>query len=205
MIKMNKGWYFGKDSGGGDGGGEEKKKVAAIKDFAKWVEGQSEEVRKSFDAHINGLKSALKKERSNVSTLRTEATGLREQLDTAKQAADGEDSELTTKVNALTGERDGLLGQVDALRVKTAVVFQAMKLGFADPEDAFHLLGSQVGSLKKDDDGEPKGVKKILKTLIESKPYLVSKQNGDNIGNASGKKGKAGGKTVKQADPKVRL
>ncbi len=54
--------------------------------------------------------------------------------------------------------------------IRSAVLSEASKLGFANPEDAYLLLAQKptIG-----EDGQPAGVAEAIKALAESRPYLL--------------------------------
>lgn len=54
--------------------------------------------------------------------------------------------------------------------IRSAVLSEASKLGFANPEDAYLLLAQKptIG-----EDGQPAGVAEAIKALAESRPYLI--------------------------------
>jgi hypothetical protein len=54
--------------------------------------------------------------------------------------------------------------------IRSAVLSEASKLGFANPEDAYLLLAQKptIG-----EDGQPAGVAEAVKALAESRPYLI--------------------------------
>jgi hypothetical protein len=54
--------------------------------------------------------------------------------------------------------------------IRSAVLSEASRLGFANPEDAYLLLGTKptIG-----EDGQPAGVAEAVKALAETRPYLL--------------------------------
>lgn len=60
--------------------------------------------------------------------------------------------------------------------IRSEVRVLASELNFADPSDAHAFL--DVSGIEFDDDGEPKGIKKLLEDLAKAKPYLLKPANG---------------------------
>jgi hypothetical protein len=65
--------------------------------------------------------------------------------------------------------------EVNERLIKADVRVLAGQMGFASPDDAYHL--ADLANVKIDD-GEVKGVEKALQELAKAKPYLVGKGGG---------------------------
>lgn len=88
-----------------------------------------------------------------------------------------EKGQLSEK-DRLERERDEYKGKLDQAEqksrdrvIRSEVRVIASELGFADPSDAHRFL--DVSGIEFDDDGEPKGIKKLLEDLAKAKPYLI--------------------------------
>lgn len=57
------------------------------------------------------------------------------------------------------------------LTTRTAIVSAAQKIGMVDPEAAYKLL--DLTTLEFNEDGSPKNTEKVLRALLQSKPYLA--------------------------------
>lgn len=67
-------------------------------DWETWIAGQSEEVRQSFEAHVSGLKTALKTERDATKVLQDQIKGLNDKV----ARADGLEQQVTMLQAKLT-------------------------------------------------------------------------------------------------------
>lgn len=100
-------------------------------------------------------------EQANLS----EAEKLQKQLDDARQAiARAEQARLDA------------LETVKTSTIRAAVVSKAAELNFENPEDAYSLLDKTGLSIS--DAGQVEGVETALKSLAETKKYLIKQQQG---------------------------
>lgn len=57
--------------------------------------------------------------------------------------------------------------------VRGAIIAEAAKAGFVDPDDAWRLVNASDTSITVDENGQVAGTDKAIKILIKTKPYLV--------------------------------
>jgi len=110
---------------------------------------------------------------------------LEEQEDTRKKASMTElekaQTEAKTAADALRTAQEELYNT----RVRSAITTEAVRLNFADIEDAYNL--SDLSGIEIGEDGKVTGAKEVLEKLAKAKPYLIK-------GNGSPGTPKAGGK-----------
>jgi hypothetical protein len=113
--------------------------------------------------------------------LRSEAASMRRRLrefEDAKRQQDeaslSEAEKLKKRVTELEESERTAQAAVRTLRIRSAVEREAAKRHFADPADAYSLVG--LDAIELDDGGEPTNVGKLLDRLVASKPYLVQAQ-----------------------------
>ena len=126
-----------------------------------WEDGTPFDARKARQLVEN-----LRNETKDLKDLRAKAKRLEELEDAGRTEAE----RLTNKVNQLTAEAEALRSENRRIRVEREVERQARDLGFTRPDDALAFL--DLGRLEYDDEGNPKGVKKALETILEGRPYL---------------------------------
>ena len=124
-------------------------------------------------AELEGARGQLKK-------VNAESADRRKQLETfEKDKADrdaaslSETEKLQAEVKAARDEHKELEDQLRVERVRTAVIKNAIELGFANPEDALSLIDlSEVETT----DGRVTGFEKSLKALAESGRLPMAKE-----------------------------
>ena len=185
---------FSPDDGGAGGGAPAGETPAgdAQATWEAWLEKQPEEVRKMYETHTSGLKTALNSEREKAKTA-TAAQKRLQELEAAEQKRkEAELSELQkaqAKLAELEAEKAQNTQQLKTMRIKSAVQVQALKLGFQDPEDAYRL--ADLAGVEVGEDGSVTGIDKALKALSEGRPYLLKVQKaGDTDAGAGGGKPK---------------
>lgn len=101
----------------------------------------------------------------------------REELDQIKAGQLSEQEKLQKKLETL--EKKAAEAEAKALEkermaqeilIRSAILSEAAKLGFADPEDAYLLLGTKPAL---GEDGQPVGVAEAVAALAEKRPYLL--------------------------------
>jgi hypothetical protein len=85
------------------------------------------------------------------------------------RTAAGELEAVKAELAKLKGQAESASGEAARLRVETAIVSAAAKLGFTDPLDAVRLV--DISKLPADDAAG--GLDAALRSLAETKPYLV--------------------------------
>ena len=151
-----------------------KKKGDPLAVFNEYLETLDEDTRTTIEGHVKGLKTALVAEREISKTNKGNATRLKEL----------EDAEIKRKQDAMSDAEKVALAKTQAEaravkaeadlrteRIKNAVLAEATKLNFKDPQDAYTLI--DLAALKTDEAGKISGVEEALSTLVKAKPYLI--------------------------------
>lgn len=193
----------GDDNADGDQGDAEHKDEATV-EFETWLEKQPKDAQDEYNKldeagkaffrnHSAGLRRALESERSTNKNAKAELKKLKEADDLRKKESMSELDRTKTERDEARNKLTGLEEKLKTERVESAVLFEAAKLGFANPADAIKLIDQ--GDLKYDPEtGKVEGVGKALKALSTDKPYLLGKTDdkgkGKGIGNNTGDKGR---------------
>lgn len=120
------------------------------------------EVRSKF-ADYEDLKAKAAKLAEIELSQMSEAEKLQKQLEAAQQA-----------IARAEQDRLNALETVKQSTIRSAVVSKAAELNFENPEDAYSLLDKTGLSLN--DAGQVEGVEAALKSLAETKKYLIKQQ-----------------------------
>lgn len=115
-----------------------------------------------------------------------------------------ESEKLQAEVKAIKDDHQALQDQLHAERVRTAVLSEATKLGFANPEDAFSLTDlAQIEIV----DGKVSGFKKSLEALAKSGRLVMAKETNrsDGLGTPPGRGKPTTSGATEQAVPKIRV
>lgn len=148
-----------------------------------------EELQKELDA----VRDALKKANAESKDRRLQLEKHDAEKEDLKQKGLSESEKLLAQVKANKAETDGLKADLKAERVRTAIIAEAMKLGFASPDDAMSLLDLSEVTVT---DGKVAGFEKSLKALADSGRLAMSDQKrSDGLGTPQGK-----GKPADKAD-----
>lgn len=125
-----------------------------------------------------------------IEALRTEvkdAKALKKQVDelTAKVSAHeseklSESEKLAKKVTDLEAGIAARDSTLRTIRIRSEVERQARTLGIVDEDAAYRLL--DLDALTFDEDGKPTNAEKLLKALLEAKPYLKAPEQGTRPG-----------------------
>ena len=87
---------------------------------------------------------------------------------------------LQTQLATLEDERDSALQQAQNTLIKSAIMAEASKAGYANPEDVYHLAGT--GKVTINGDGQVEGVEEAIKgigdRLPKAKPTAPSVDGG---------------------------
>ncbi len=117
-----------------------------------------------------------------------ELESLRGQLKQHEEAKLSETERLRQRVAELQGESKAKAITIQEKVTKYSVMLAAQKLGIVDPEAAYKLL--DPSDIEYDDDGEPKNIEKLLRSMLEKRPYLAGGTGGSgNPTNPGGNKG----------------
>ncbi len=152
--------------------------------------------------------SLLKKVNAESDDRRRKLEALEQEKEAVKNAALSDSEKLQAKVTAIEADHKALQDELHEARIHTAILEEAAKLGFANPEDVF---GSFIDLSEVDTtDGKVTGFEKSLKVLAESGRLTMKTEDQrryDGLGTPPGrsKPTKSGG-TDKDLPPiKVRL
>jgi len=185
---------YAPDTGGNDGAppAGELPKTDDQATWDAWLGKQPDDVRKMYETHVGGLKTALTSEREKAKAATAQAKRLAELEDAENKRKEAELSELQ-KAQAKQTELEARLNQqteqIKADRIRSAVEITAMKMGFQDAEDAYRL--ADLAEVEIAENGSVKNVEKALKALAEKRPYLIKTQKPpDNDAGAGGKPAK---------------
>ena len=141
--------------------------------------------RKTLDAHRETerrLKDEKRELQGQLDVTKTKLTELENKVSEFEDKDKSEVERLTSRVESLIKERDDYKAQVEAAqqRYDTAILEYEVRLTASedehrlqDPEDALRYIA--ISEIERDDDGKPKpaAIKRKLKELLESKPYLA--------------------------------
>lgn len=134
---------------------ELKEKAGQLEGFADYDE------LKAKAAKLQQLEDAEKSEMEKLS----------ERIEKLQQEQQVEKDKLGEQLAALQADKTVLEQQrVDTL-LRMAVVAEATRQGFADPDDAYGLL--DLSTLTLNEDGKVEGLEDALKKLGKAKPYLL--------------------------------
>ncbi len=148
-----------------------------------------EELQKELD----DVRDALKRANAESAGRRKELEKIEAEKAEKDKAALSETEKLLASIKAGKDAHEALASELKAERIRTAVITEATKLGFASPEDAMALIDlSEVGTT----DGKVTGFEKSLKALAESgRLAMADQKRGDSLGTPLGK-----GKPADKAD-----
>ena len=157
-----------------------------------------EELQKELDA----VQVRLKEVNAESAGRRKELEKIEAEKAERDKAALSDSEKLLAQVKAVETQHAVLKAELKAERVRTAIIAEAMKLGFASPEDAMSLTDLADVEVT---DGKVSGFEKSLKALAESGRLAMSdQQRSDNLGTPKGKGRPASG-ADKQGAPIVRF
>ena len=115
--------------------------------------------------------------REYVEELRREAaTHRKKAADLEKWRKEHEDAQLSEQerkdreLAEARAETDRLKAERHALVVRHAVEREAVKLGFADADDAPRFV--DLAAIELDESGQPQGIARLLKDVLTAKPHL---------------------------------
>ena len=124
-------------------------------------------------AELEGARGQLKKVNAESADRRKQLEALEQDKADRDAASLSETEKLQAEVKAARDEHKELEDQLRVERVRTAVIKNAIELGFANPEDALTLIDlSEVDTT----DGKVTGFEKSLKTLAESGRLPMAKE-----------------------------
>lgn len=95
------------------------------------------------------------------------------------EAAMSETEKLTAKARDLEAQLTAAQTELIETRITSAIEREAMRLGFADANDAALMLDKKAISI---DGKNVTGVKEALEALAKAKPYLLKSQQPPSVG-----------------------
>ena len=141
-------------------------------DFEAWLSAQPDDVRKAYEAHTGGLKSALDKERAR-NKKRDDDAAKAQQAEADKQLSEVE--RVKKQFDTLKAERDELAQRLKLSTARDALMVAAekAKITFASKvaeQDAlrFALEAAEIG-----DDGAIANAEDVIKSVIKEREYLT--------------------------------
>lgn len=170
---------------------EEAAKKDPIEALEEYLATLDEGVRKEIEEHIAGLKSALVKERKLSPEGKAALIELQKlkDADTQRKQAEMTDLQKAEAAKKASDEKATKLeGDLKTERIKNAVLAEASKANFADPQDAYAMIDHS--ELEISADGKVTGVVDAIKALVKSKPYLVGAEENPRYDINGGDKGK---------------
>lgn len=198
---------FDKDEPAGSGEPEAKKKTddgpGGVQDEAKKA---GEQPRLFTQEDIDRIvKERLEREHKKQEELTAKA---REEAEKKALEEQGKHKELadkaTKEAEKFRAEKEKAESALNTERIRYAVLSKAMAMNFADPEDAMKM--SDLSKLEFDEEGKPKAdqIEKVLKALIDAKPYLV-KGDGDKSSLGTPRRKDPGSSTNKDEKPTLKV
>lgn len=186
MKNLNRLFFlFNPDDGGGAGGGGGKPddpddggKPEDIADFSEWLKGQSESVRKAFETHTQGLKSALTDERKRA----REAQKALDAQEKEKAAANEKSLQEQQKFAELAAERAKQLAKLQPELEASKREAEDAKTAAEQSEAVLkEMLDAQLKALNVDE-----ATAELLsgKTTIEQLRWLA--KHGEKLGAKKG-------------------
>ena len=141
-------------------------------DFEAWLSAQPDDVRKAYEAHTGGLKSALDKERAR-NKKRDDDAAKAQQAEADKQLSEVE--RVRKQFDTLKAERDELAQRLKLSTARDALMVAAekAKITFASKvaeQDAlrFALEAAEIG-----DDGTIANAEDVIRSVIKEREYLT--------------------------------
>ncbi len=113
---------------------------------------------------------ALRQEAKDAKALKKQVDDLAAQLKARDDEKLSETEKLTKKVADLEAAVAARDTERKALLIRSEVERQARLLGIVDEDAAYRLL--DLAAVELDADGKPQNIEKLLKALLEAKPYL---------------------------------
>lgn len=156
----------------------------AAPDFEAWLSNQPEDVRKMYESHTVGLKSALDKERARNKKRDDEAARA------AKESEDAKLSEIDRLKKQLKEAQDQSaellrLQRESKAREALIVAAETAKIEFASRVAEQDALRFALESAEIDDDGGVKDAVKLIGKVITDRPYLARQQTTNGTTNAA--------------------
>ncbi len=118
-----------------------------------------------------GGKSALHAERKAAAEWKSKAEKAERELHAVREASMSESEKRDQRLADLERQQSDWERERQDWQTREAVTITALRLGYADPADAYSLIDR--AALEFEDSGKPRNVDKLLTDLIAQKPYLA--------------------------------
>lgn len=199
MFDIKVGPLMAQDDGGGSAAeGADKGQVTdqapeETPEFLAWLKTQPANVQDMYEKQVQGLKSALKKERAaadQVPTLLKQVSTFKTQEEERKRAQMSAEELRETELVQSKARADALAQELAQTRLEREVERAATTLNFIDPTDVLRLIDAKL--IQTAEDGSLTGVKEAVSKLAKDKAYLIksqdAKEEGKPVGNVIKKK-----------------
>jgi len=143
-----------------------------------------------LNAIINDRLARERNKYADYDQLKTAAQKLKEIEDSQKS----ESEKLQESLAELQRQNEALQEARKQDAIRMAVIAEAQKAGWRDPNDAIRLLDADAVEIT--DKGEVKGVSDLLKAIAKEKPYLLQQSGG--VGATNPGRGHDTGETPEQ-------
>jgi hypothetical protein len=120
------------------------------------------------------VKERLQREREKYANF-DELKAASDELAKIKESQLSETEKLTKKLAELETAKTQAETRTRETLIRSAVISEAAKLNFNDPEDAYRLI--DVAGLQLSDTGKVEGAAEAVKLLAESRKYLIKNSN----------------------------
>ena len=135
--------------------------------------GEESATLESVQAELEETRKALKSANRESAQRRLKLEELEKAEADRQEAELSEMEKLQKKLSDQQAELERVQREARQERVKAAVIAEANKLDFQDPEDAYRLI--DLSTVEVEGDGKVEGVTELLKALAEQKPYMIKK------------------------------
>ena len=127
--------------------------------------------QKELDQHIKDRLQREKEKYQDYDTFKAAA----DELAKIKESQLSETEKLTKRLAELETAKQQAETRARETLIRSAVISEAAKLNFNDPEDAYRLI--DVAGLQLSDTGKVEGAAEAVKGLAESRKYLIKSTN----------------------------
>lgn len=172
---------------------------------------QENEDGKSWEDRFAALEAKLERTESALSHANRESASRRKRLEAfEQQEEERQQAEMTElekaqkKLADLERERETAAETYADNLIRMEIRVQAATMGFASPDDAYHLVNKTEIALNED--GGVDGVEEALKALKKAKPYLLSGQAGTlapNVDAGAGSPPSRGGEVLTAEEKRI--
>jgi predicted RNase H-like nuclease (RuvC/YqgF family) len=143
-----------------------------VADFEAWLEKQPEQVKKAYEKHTSGLKTALEKERATNKKHESAAQKAQREAEEAKL---GEIEKRDKRIKELEEQAQQYAAKQRALDARDALLVQAekAKIAFASKVAEQDAIKFALDLAEYDEDGAIKNAKAALESAVKDRQYLI--------------------------------